>query len=318
MKYLLAFAVFVVFYSCEQPSFIEKVEPPVFVSKSYTVQEFVRNQADIIWVVDNSGSMGAYHEAIIANMDIFIESFVQNAKGAQWRMGLLSTDVSDIPYVGFLPYNYFESSDPTPVERFNRAVKALGTNGSPTEESFRPIQNSLIRYNGFLRENSKLFIILVSDELEQGDESVSSFIEFLHELKGPDAIATYGVFEMAEKGCGREDYTGTRYAEFIQRTNGLTFPICSDDYGQGLAKFGSDIAYKISTSKIQLDAAPVVDTIEIIYQGDKLPKGRADRGGFWNYNSVDNTIIFHSLAFLKGFDLEKVRVSFEKARLLEE
>ena len=305
-------------HSCEQPAFIKKVNPPEIISKSYTVQEFVRNQADIIWVIDNSGSMSEYQKAIIANMEVFIDSFVQNAKGSQWRMGLLSTSKDDRPYVGFARNDYLDSAEPDPIPRFNSAIARLGTDGDAVEQSFYPLQSALYTYNDFLRKTSKLFIILVSDELEQGRQSVVSFINFLHTLKEPDSIATYGVFEMAEIGCGDEDFVGSRYAEFINRTNGLTFPICSSDYGEGLAKFGSDIAYKTSISKIQLEAAPIASTIEVVYQGKPLPQGRSETGGFWNYSFVDNAIFFHNLDFLKGFDLEKVRVNFEKAQLLEE
>ena len=315
---LFGISILFLLYSCEKPSFIKKVDPPILISKSYTVQEFVRNQADIIWVIDNSGSMREYQEAIIANMERFIDAFVKNAKGAQWRMGLLSTSKGDRPYVGFMRNDLLNSFDPDPVARFNRAVSLLGTDGDATEEAFYPIQRALHTYHDFVRETSKLFIVLVSDELEQGDQSVTDFINFLYTLKDADSIATYGVFEMSEIGCGDEEFTGSRYAEFVARTNGLTFPICSNDYGEGLAKFGADIAYKTSVSKIQLEAAPVASTIEVTYQGKQLPKGRAENGGFWNYSVFDNAIFFHNLEFLEGFDLEKVRVTFEKARLLEE
>ena len=319
MNYMFLFGVLFLLYSCERPGFIKKVAPPELISRSYTVQEFVRNKAEIIWVIDNSGSMDTYQDAIIQNMQIFIDSFVQNVQGADWRMALLSTDKSESPYIGFLPTDYLDSSSPNPVLHFNHAIKRLGTNGDAvSEQVFFPIQSALILHQDFLRENSKLFIILVSDEPEQGRGSVNDFLDFLYALKDPESISTYGVFEMSEQGCGMTPFFGSRYEEFILRTNGLTFPICSGDYGVGLATFGSDIAQKTSVSKIQLEAAPVADTIEVVYQGNRLPKGRVENGGYWNYNSVDNAIHFHNLGFLQGFDLEKVRVNYEKARLLEE
>ena len=301
-------------HSCERPGFIKKVDPPELVSKSYLVQEFVRNKAEIIWVIDNSGSMSTYQQSVIKNMDVFIGSFVKHSGGADWRMALLSTTKTEPPYVGFLPYDYLESSDPADaVARFNDAVRRLGTGGHHVEEAFYPIQSALKTYRDYSRKTSKLFIIVVSDELEQGGMGVDEFLNFLYAHKAPEDITTYGVFEMTEKGCGFHDYIGTRYAEFIEKTGGLTFPICSDDYGTGLATFGKDMAYKVSVSKIELDAAPNSETIKVIYQGVELSEGE-----YWSYNAVDNTIYFHNLDFLKGFDLEKVRVSFEKARVLDE
>ena len=318
MNHVFGLCILLVFCSCERAGFIKKVEPPEVISKSYTVQEFVRNQAEIVWVIDNSGSMQSYQNAVIQNMQIFIDSFVQSTSGSDWRMALLSTDKSDVPYIGFLPHDYLDSSDPYPAGRFNSAVASLGIGGDYTEQAFYPIQRALSVYKDFLRENSKLFIIIVSDELEQSNGSVDDFLRFLYSLKDPEDIATYGVFAMGEQDCGYDEFAGSRYEEFTKKTNGMTFPICSSDYGKGLAAFGTDIAQKTSVSKIQLKDAPVVDTIEVVYRGKKLPKGRADEGGFWNYNFVDNTIHFHNLKFLVGFDLEQVKVNFEKAQLPEE
>ena len=318
MNSMLGLCVLLIFCSCERPGFIKKVRPAEVVSKSYTVQEFVGNRAEIVWVIDNSGSMRSYQEAVIQNMQIFIDSFVQSTRGSDWRMALLSTEKSELPYIGFSPYSYLESSDINPVARFNSAVKKLGINGSGPEESFYPIQMALTVYKDFLREGSKLFIIVVSDEREQGDMSVDDFLQFLYTLRDPEDIATYGVLGMKEQKCGIDNYFGGRYHEFIKKTNGLMFSICSSDYGEGLARFASDIARRTSVSKIQLRESPIVDTIEILYRGKKLPKGRDAEGGTWNYNSVDNSIHFHNLDFLAGFDLERVRVNFEKARLPEE
>ena len=321
VKYtIVGLSILFLFYSCERPNFIKKVDPPTLISKSYTVREFVKNQAEIVWVIDNSGSMDEHQQSVIANMDIFMNSFVQSTKGADWRMALLSTDKDEQPYIGFLPYNYLDHTDPDAVMRFNRAVASLGTSGDASyEQAFYPIQAALSIYSDFLRENSKLFLIIVSDELEQGKVAVDDFLRFLYSLRDPEDIATYGVFSMSEDGCGMDEFIGSRYAEFIQKTNGLTFPICASDYGAGLATFGADIAQKTSVSKIQLKEAPVIETLEVIYRGKKLPKGRSEDGGYWNYNSVDNSIHFHDLEFLVDSDsVEKVRVVFEEARFPED
>ena len=319
MRHLTWICVLFFFYSCGRHSgFIKKVDPPERVSKSYTVQEFVGSRAEIIWVIDNSGSMKSFQQSVIQNMQIFIDTFAKSAKGSDWRMGLLSTDKNDHPYIGFIPYNYLESVEPNPAVRFNRAVASLGVEGGSDEESFYPIQMALTIYKDFLREGSKLFLIVVSDEKEHGNMPVDDFLQYLYTLRAPEDIATYGVLGMKEQKCGTDNYFGGRYHEFIEKTNGLMFSICSSDYGEGLAKFASDIAQKTSNSKIQLKDPPVSDTIEITYRGKRLLRGRAAEGASWNYNSVENSIHFHNLEFLVGFDLEKVKVSFEKARLPEE
>ena len=223
-------AIAILLGACEKtPQFVEQVPHPVLVSKTITIQEFVRNQADIIWVIDNSSSMNEEQEALIENMDYFINAFTSQAQGAQahWRMALLSTDESESPYVGFEPWDYLDHNHPDPVGRFNAAIAKLGTSGnSSAEQAFNPLRWSLAIYGDFLRENSKLFIIIVSDEDEQSHNvSVDHFIEFLHSLKNPDSIFTYGVFPLENRNCGISmDYSNSRYREFMKKTNGLVFP----------------------------------------------------------------------------------------------
>src|SRR5690349_21372013 len=61
-------------------------------NKDYIIKNVTGGTADILWVIDNSGSMGDFQSAVIANMDRFIQTFVPLAGKAKWRMGLISTD----------------------------------------------------------------------------------------------------------------------------------------------------------------------------------------------------------------------------------
>ena len=309
--------------SCGDPEFVKEVPnpPKIVFQKSYVVQKIIGDKADILWVVDNSGSMASYQKNLIHNMDTFIQSFTEISSSANWKMGLLSTDIHDGPYVGFDPTNPLDFSSIHSVERFNSAISRLGVNGDTAkEQAFGPIRRALTRNPHFLRKNSKLFIIIVSDELEQSGETVSGFLSFLHTLRAPQAISTYGIFEAKENGCGREQYEGTVYHEFIEQTNGLTFPICSLDYGTGLAAFGADIAKKIVTPKIILESPPVIESIRVTYQDKNIPSGIPSEGGYWRYDANDNSIVFHDFSFFKetgeetGEDTqETVQVYFEKS-----
>ena len=310
--------VFIFFSSCGNPEFVKEVpaSPKIVFQKSYVVQDIIGDKADILWVVDNSGSMGSYQKSLIHNMDIFIQSFTQISSSANWKMGLLSTDINDRPYVGFDPTNPLDFSSSHSVERFNRAISRLGVDGDVyKEQAFGPIRRALTNNPHFLRKNSKLFIIIVSDEAEQSGELASSFLSFLHTLRPPHAISTYGIFENQEEGCGYEPYAGSVYHAFIEQTNGLTFPICSPNYGAGLAAFGADIAKKIITPKITLESPPVVESIKVTYQDNNIPGGTPSKGGYWRYSANENAIVFHNLSFFKETSQETqetVQVSFEE------
>ncbi len=305
----------VLFSACEDPEFVKRVDPVPRVqsNRSYTVQDLVSGKAEILWVIDNSGSMDSYQREVMRNMDIFIQGFTQTASGADWRMGLISTDVSQQPFIGFTNSDRLDHTDTRPVARFNAAIRQLGGGGSNTEKAFEPIERAFSRYPDFLRQNSELFIVIVSDEREQSRGSVQDFINYLHSIRPPASISTYGIFEKRENGCGSETFRGSRYGDFMNLTNGLSFEICAPDYGTGLAAFGADIAQKIVVPKIYLEAAPIIDTLRVLYQGVAVPAGAREDGGYWRYNTLENAVFFHDLSFLNGPATENVQVLFEQA-----
>lgn len=302
--------------ACEDPDFVRRIDtpPPIESNNSYTVQDLVAGKAEILWVIDNSGSMDSYQREVMRNMDVFIQGFTQTAAGADWRMGLISTDIGQSPFIGFTASDRLDNTDPNPVQRFNWAIQRLGQGGSNTERAFEPIQRAFTNFPDFLRQNSELFIVIVSDEREQSSGTVQDFINYLHSIRPPASISTYGIFEMSENGCGNERFQGSRYGDFITQTNGLAFPICAADYGQGLAAFGADIAQKIVVPKIYLASAPIIDTLQVLYQGAAVPGGPAEEGGFWLYNTRENAVFFHDLSFLNGPATENVQIIFEQAR----
>lgn len=318
---LLFLLVFLPLLSCGKAEFVKKVPPPPeqTTQESYVLQKIVGSRADILWVVDNSASMSSYQRNLIDNMNRFIRSFSKTTSNADWKMGLLSTDLDDNPYVGFDSSSPLDFTSKDSIQRFNKAIARLGTSGDAiAEQSFGPIRKALTEYPDFLRPNSKLFIILVTDEKEQSGESTGEILSFLHSLRRPEDISTYGIFEKSEDGCGTTTYQDSIYQDFINQTKGLTFEICASDYGVGLAKFGNDIAQKIITPKIFLGAPPVPESIRVFYKDVELPGGSLEKGGYWRYSANENAIAFHNLNFFKGGQRsqEEVRVLFTKEEMV--
>ena len=192
-----------------------------------------KSKADILWVVDNSASMWEYQHSLYYNTNDFMTD-ISTTKKIDWRMGIISTDTRDPLYIGFGANNLFNHADSDPVGRFKGFLAKIGTQGNHTEQAFIPIRQTFDRFPHFLRPDSHLVIIIVSDEPEDGRESVQEFVNYLHTLRPPELISTYGIFAMQEKNCGDQVFRGSRYDEFINFTNGLAFPICSPDYGQDL------------------------------------------------------------------------------------
>ena len=68
----------------------------------------------------------------------------------------------------------------------------------------------------------------------------------------------------------------------------------------------------MKTPSIPLNARPKVETLEIIFKGERLKGGPRTTGGIWNYDREFSTINFYNLDFAGG-DLKEadIEVRFE-------
>ena len=108
---------------------------------------------DILFVIDNSGSMGSNQSNIKNNFDVFMNAF--SAAGVSYQVALITTDSAD--FVGDVITNY----TPDPVVEFNNQVDSIGTGGSTMEkglwyayESTTTGDASLSSATGFQRSSS--------------------------------------------------------------------------------------------------------------------------------------------------------------------
>ena len=203
----------------------------------------IRSSLDIIWVVDNSGSMKPFQKKLSASVGGFLEHLLIESKNEIIiNMALVSTDVQDTAKENELVYGitkpkaYYGFTQSQRVSDFKDAIEELGNNGDAlSEQAFVPIImlfNKPLPYNRrFPRKNAKVAIIIISDEDEQGTMLTPElFTNILHyDKKDPDSsVGVYGLLGMAEKGkeCGLEQYAGSRYEAVVNATNGKAFPIC--------------------------------------------------------------------------------------------
>jgi hypothetical protein len=105
---------------------------------------------DVLWVIDNSGSMSSHQKNVIKNTDVFMQSFTSNKK-LDWKMGLVSTARGDQPFVGFTPSTQLNSKSTNPVGIFKNAVSRLGLNKGCPELVFEPVMDALNQYPDFVQ-----------------------------------------------------------------------------------------------------------------------------------------------------------------------
>ena len=311
-------------WSCgDKTNFIHHTSPVprTFFSNTYGIQEIdTRNKIDILWIVDNSGSMESIQKNIVKNAELFMTEFIKS-NYIDWKMGLVSTDKSEAPYLGF--DTPFSRSTPDPVPLFKSAVNSLGTNGDSSEYVFHNVYRTLTdpRPIPFLRGNSHLAVIMVTDEVEQSEEvnsslyEVNNFFAAMRNLINPlFKMRFYGAIngkELDECDSYAMEYGGSPYETIIKMTSGFVVSACKPDFGQGLADIGKDIASLLEFPRLLLSERPRVETIKVSYKGLKLEPGRPETGGYWYYDDEFNMIVFYNLNFSQDFEYDSVDVAFE-------
>lgn len=236
-------------------------------------------KADLLFCVDNSGSM-ADEQAILADsMNTFIGLFA--AGGVDYHLGLVTTDVSSTDskyWSGRLPNyvtpnrgrllsrtseRFLTKNSSNVVDKFKNNQK-VGTTGSGSEQCFNSILYALEDqmlgiggYNeGFVRDDALLSIIIVSDENEdiQNGEGVTGRIARMKNriaaLKGPNSrgASFHFVIDLTTpKPAAAVTYplSGTSYyPDFYLKAAdalvGKTYNI-KQNFGSDMSKIGSDI-----------------------------------------------------------------------------
>jgi len=196
-----------------------------------------------------------------------------------------------------------------------------GANGGGDERafsSFRVALNSPMN-TGFLRTNSYLAVIILSDEDDfssntrannsspdhsytyAGLDTVSSYVSYLDNLTASTGDSRrYNVSAIAvlDEACrsahaaqSSSTIIGKRYMELAAATNGVTGSICDTSYASTLNLIQSHIA-ELST-QFYLDRLPDPSTIVVFVNGNSI--GNSATNG-WTYQTASNSVIFHGSA----------------------
>lgn len=288
------------------------------IDKDVAIKTIVSSsQLDILWIIDNSGSMGSHQQRVIDNTTTFMQLFFD--KRLNWKMGLLSTSDYQTPYIGFTPDKPLNSTMPDAVAKFQAAVRALGTSGSSTEKTFQPLVDKLTRFPDFVRVGSAFAVIMVTDAAEQSGAARDWLTEFKKATSNASGVYGYGVFASADFGCSGEgfNYAGSPYETFLKGLDAYkTLTLCDPDFGKVLAEISNDLVSRAAYYWIPLPFRPKAKTIVVSYKGVPLVPGPKEVGGLWYYNYDKNAIIFYDLDFAGG-ETDQVHVYAEEDNGIE-
>lgn len=222
------------------------------VTEVFTQSQQAQSKVDIVWVVDDSGSMGDEQTSLAYNFDAFIQDFM--SKDIDFRMAITTTDptkksdgkmvcdwhVLNSKHAAVNQQNFFHM--------FEKCIK-VGTKGSGHEKGLNGIDRFLHHYNdgnksnrndAFLREDAYLVVVIVSDEEDQSSRNVSHYVERLRSTKTNEGMVKVFSIVNTEDTSAKYESKGIRYMSASNATNGAVADINGDFY-QILTDFGSDI-----------------------------------------------------------------------------
>lgn len=258
---------------------------------------------DILFVVDDSGSMQGFQDNLAQNIDLFVAS-LKSLAVLKYHIGVVTTDMDDDERSGRL-YAYgsnplFVDSSTLGGDLILRSNLMVGTNGSASEEMFSPVKAALSSplvdstNAGFYRSNAHLAVIFLTDSEDQSDLSPGEIFDFLKSLKRGDdrKVMSYGVvIPSGVSGCSRDYGEPTKIESFVDMANAGSgsrriFNICDPDFGKHLTKIRDDMVSQIGLF-IYLDELPAVDTIQVFW-GTQQIDSDYDKG--WVYDNKRNAI----------------------------
>jgi len=286
------------------PAFIKPAPPDDKVIQDNT--QVFDPQVDILFVVDNSGSMGEHQQNLSTNVTQFTSAFTK-ASVLDYNIGVVTTDTegyygNNIPCCGKMVGSIRVVNKSTPnADQVLANNLIVGTDGSSVERMFDPINLALSPANltgwnvGFLRPNATLVVIIITDAEDQSDNNTAdSTYQFLLNLKqgNKDKLLAYGAIVPTKDtmNCPRDDGTPpTKIESFLAMMNNNknnVFDLCDPDYGTRLSQLAKDIVNKVG-NVIYLNRAPDINSIHVYYGSMELPM---DFHKGWSFDADKNAI----------------------------
>ncbi len=277
-------------------------------TQSDVFQQLDHPMVDVLWVIDNSGSMIPYQQALAQNFSTFINWAI--TLDTDFQIGVITTEINapETPadffniYPGILVFfpgypKILTNDTPNLAQAFSRNVN-VGTCCSDEQESglhaamlalSEPLVSAPAANGGFVREDAKLVIIMVSDEPEQSPAQVDFYVDFFRSIKG------YRNDQLMDISVIVED-TASRYRFAQESTGGLFRDLDTSNWASTLGELGLDAFAARTQFPLSRQANPptiVVTVDEHDGSGPQpVPLDEDESGDGFTYDQESNSIVF--------------------------
>jgi len=291
--------------------------------------QYIPRKVDILWVVDNSGSMANSQNALATNFQSFITKFTQS--GSDFRMAVTTSDAFLAPYYNdnsrarlragkdLSNNNHYIMTPATPdiSNVFLTAIKA-GTSGSGDERVFSSFKEALTNSvnNGFHRPEAFLAVIMVSDEEDFSHSDYTTGLDgyyFSEDYNDPNlhTVQSYVDFltsYTAVGGAGKNFSVNTisildqacltQLQNSAQKIGTRYMQLATATGGQkiSLCSDFSQSLQVLSESIVELSSVftlsrePIPESIVVTVNGVTVPQ---DANNGWTYDAASISIAFH-------------------------
>lgn len=271
---------------------------------------------DILFVVDDSGSMGDNQTNLAENFDALTS--LAEAWSSDFHLGVITTDADSPQWAGKLrgQPRYVTPAD---WPAFEQNVK-VGVTGSNDEQGLAAVELALTfplthespvacagsgdcnppdecvdgqcgGYNrGFMRPNAVMHVVFVSDEDDHSEHTVGYYVDVLQGIKSGHevslitahaVVSTDGPVGGGASSCAHAP--GYRYLEVAEALGGVTSDICDADWSGKLQALGEAI-FGLS-NRFVLGQSPDPMTVSVWIDDQPCEEG-------WTVDLATRSVVF--------------------------
>lgn len=254
------------------------------------IQNTVRDgDVDVLFMIDNSGSMANKQKRLSESLGLFIDKFldkkinfkmaITTSDGTKSRSGKMIGDSNKLTsdYLKLVGKNQF-------MNYFSQMTK-VGIDGSGVEQGLKTSAAFFDRYHSsFLRNDAYLALVEISDEDDQSEKAVKDYVAKFQALKkNKGMLKVYSIVSLRlPMDNTLSDSIGEHYLEATQMTGGTSSEI-KDDFSSILSELGTSIANLVES--FSLTDAPYNGDIQVYVNQILVQSG-------WSYNAISHSIKF--------------------------
>ncbi len=276
--------------------------------EGWIVDNFVqrsRGAADVLLVVDNSSSLVEEQSRLRAAAPVLVDE--ARRRGVDAHFAVTSTGITVAPAPKFVcpggaqgaeAGRFFPVDGSRPRIVTGATPNAAAVLGDNTQvgycheleqglEAMRlALSEPLLSADnaGFLREDSSLAVIFVSDDEDKSGYPSETYADFLLALKGRGGAVAHAIVYTGAEECREGVAVGLRYLEVVRATGGFALSECARDWAPLLRQMADRIF--APPAPFLLSGRPDASGLRVNVDG------RPADPATWRYDAPTNTVSF--------------------------